>query len=415
MGRHSFLAGVAALGGFLFGFDTAVISGALRSLIDFFALEDRPAMQGWLVSSVVLGSIVGAALSGRLADRLGRKKTLAWAGIGFAASALGTFFCQGFAEFIALRLLAGVAVGLAAMVSPLYIAEISPERIRGRMMALNQLALTIGILVAYLSNEAIASWLHSSTGNAFWGLGSIEIWRLMLGAVLLPAIVFLVLLAGVPESPAAGRIAPGISIFSGLFRVPQRRSTLMVLYLAIISQLSGIDLVLHYGPLILERAGFSFAESLGGQLTFGVVLVIFTVLAMWKVDTLGRRPLLLVGNTGICLALAFAGYFFTGSGSSEQGLLVALAAFVAFFALSMGPIPWIVMAELFPTPVRGQGMALATLSLFGANWVIAQLFPLGLAWFGESVSFWILATLTLPTFYFVWKILPETKGRALVH
>src|SRR5690606_13778040 len=198
-----------------------------------------------------------------------------------------------------------------------------------------------------------------------------------------------------------------------LVRRPLRTTTFIALYLAIVSQLSGIDLVLHYGPLILERAGLSFGDSLGGQLTFGTVLVVFTLLAMWKVDTLGRRPLLFIGNAGILCSLVMIGYFFTDAAFSETGLLVAISCFVACFAFSMGPIPWIVMSEIFPAKVRGQAMALATFSLFGANWIIAQLFPISMEHLGESLTFWLLALITIPTFFFIWKVLPETKGKAL--
>lgn len=439
-----FVAAVAALGGFLFGFDTAVISGALSPLIQYFGLTSQPAFQGWLVSSVVLGSGVGALLSGYSADRFGRKSTLVLAGVFFLMSSVGSAVTNTFSLFICFRLMAGLAVGIAAMVSPLYIAEVAPVAIRGRMMVLNQFALTIGILVAYLSNNYVGSVVVNQAhalGGLFLG---VEIWRVMLGAAVIPSLVFLLLLVFVPESPRflmlkqqdteALKILQNLNgshvaqkevqlirmsiagkpiSIGDLFKPPLRATTFVALYLAIVSQLSGIDLVLHYGPLILERAGFSFVDSLGGQLVFGIVLVVFTLLAMWKVDTLGRRPLLFAGNAGICIALVLIGYFFTDTAFSETGLLVAISCFVACFAFSMGPIPWIVMAELFPTQIRGQAMALATFSLFGANWVIAQFFPVSMEYLGASATFWLLALITLPTFFFIWKILPETKGKVL--
>jgi len=440
----SFLACVAALGGFLFGFDTAVISGALSPLIQYFGLASQPTLQGWLVSSVVLGSVVGALLSGYLADWLGRKPTLVWVGVLFLVSSIGSAASDTFFVFSCFRLMAGLAVGTAAMVSPLYIAEVAPVAIRGRMVALNQFALTIGILIAYLSNNYIGNVLSSQAHAVESLFAGVEIWRIMLGTAAIPSLVFLLLLVFVPESPRflvlkqkdlaafdilrklngsqvakkevqliqSATAGMGISL-ADLFRPPFRTTTFIALYLAIVSQLSGIDLVLHYGPLILERAGFSFVDSLGGQLAFGVVLVLFTLLAMWKVDTVGRRPLLFIGNAGICCTLLLIGYFFTDATFSETGLLIAISCFVACFAFSMGPIPWIVMAELFPTKVRGQAMALATFSLFGANWVIAQLFPISMEHLGESLTFWLLALITLPTFFFIWKILPETKGKAL--
>ncbi len=439
-----FIALTAALGGFLFGFDTAVISGALSPLIRYFSLESQPLLQGWLVSSVVLGCVVGAAFSGYFADKMGRKYMLVWAGIFFLVSSLGAAMAEVFYLFIVFRLLAGLAVGIAAMVAPLYIAEVSPAAIRGRLVSLNQFALTVGVLVAYLSNDFIRT--QTETGSVFMGFSVLheESWRAMLGIAGIPSILFLLLIAAVPESPrflllrnrngaalniltringkaaaeaemASIREKPRVTGISArhLFGPSLRKVTFIALFLSAVSQLCGIDIVLHYGPLILERAGFSFGDSLGGQLVFGVVLVVFTLLAMWKVDTLGRRPLLFAGNLGIFISLLLMGYFFGAATSSESGLLIAVACFVASFAFSLGPIPWIIMSEIFPAEIRGQAMALATFVLFGVNWAIAQLFPLSIHSIGEQATFWILALLTLPTFLFVWKVLPETKGKTL--
>ena len=438
-----FLAVVAALGGFLFGFDTAVISGALSPLIRYYGLESQPLWQGWLVSSVVLGCVLGALASGLLADKSGRKGALIVTGILFLTSSLGAAFSTTFNIFIGFRLVAGVAVGIAAMVSPLYIAEVSPVAIRGRLVALNQFALTLGILIAYISNHLVDR-IYVQDGSLAGLVEATEIWRIMLGIAVIPSLLFLVLLLFVPESPRflalQGKEERAKSILSrlnddqtalvewytisqtlnakditlrNLFKPPLGKNTFIALYLAIFSQLSGIDLVLHYGPIILEKAGFSFADSLLGQLSFGIVLVLFTILALWKVDTLGRKPLLLLGNAGIFLMLILIGYFFREASFSEIGLLTAISAFVAFFAFSMGPIPWIVMSEIFPAKVRGQAMALATFSLFSANWLVAQLFPLGMEYWGGHRTFWLLALFTLPTFWLVWKIMPETKGKVL--
>lgn len=439
-----FIALVAALGGFLFGFDTAVISGALSPLIRYFSLESQPLLQGWLVSSVVLGCVIGAALSGYFADKLGRKYMLVWAGFFFLISSVGAAMAEAFYFFIAFRLVAGLAVGIAAMVAPLYIAEISPAPIRGRLVALNQFTLTIGVLVAYLSNDYIRSIAENGAGGLGLSVLHAEPWRAMIGVAGIPSAIFLMLILAVPESPrflvlrnkadaaldilvringkaTAHAEMAGISNIPSkkdisardLFRPALRKATFVALFLAVVSQLCGIDIVLHYGPLILERAGLSFGDSLGGQLIFGIVLVLFSLLAMWKVDTLGRKPLLLAGNTGIFISLLLIGYFFGAATRSESGLLIAVSCFVASFAFSLGPIPWIVMSEIFPSRIRGQAMALATFVLFGVNWVVAQLFPLSIHSIGEQTTFWILALLTLPTFIFIWKVLPETKGKTL--
>lgn len=198
-----------------------------------------------------------------------------------------------------------------------------------------------------------------------------------------------------------------------LFEPGLRKATFIALFLAIVSQLTGIDIVLHYGPIILERAGLSFGESLYGQIIIGTVLVLFTILAMWKVDTLGRRKLLFIGNTGIFLSLITMGYMFYTGNPSEIGLIVAISVFIASFAFSFGPIPWIIMSEIFPTKIRGRAMSMATLALFSINWFVAQMFPYMSATFGEHGTFWLLAILAIPTFFFIWKVLPETKGKSL--
>lgn len=431
----------AAIGGFLFGFDTAVISGALSSLIQFFHLEGSPSLQGWLVSSIILGSVVGAAGSGWLADRFGRKAALGIGAILFVISAAASAFASSFTIFILSRLLGGLAVGIAAMVAPLFISEISPPHIRGRLVSMYQFAVTLGVLVAYFSNNLLRQTQEYLSD--LFSVPTTEIWRLMLGSELIPSVLFLALLFFVPESPRflvmlnkkekAGNILEKISgpviaqkemkeitlalaseggSVSEMFAPGLRKASFIAIFLAIVSQFSGIDIVLHYGPLILERAGFSFGDSLHGQIIFGVVLVVFTMLAMWKVDALGRRKLLFIGNAGIFISLLAIGWFFYYS-SSSQGLIIAISVFIASFAFSLGPIPWIIMAEIFPTRIRGRAMAVATLALFGANWLIAQLFPYLAATIGEHGTFGLLAVLTLPTFWFVWKVLPETKGRTL--
>lgn len=440
-----FIALTAACGGFLFGFDTAVISGALSPLVRYFALEENPVLQGWIVSSVVLGSVIGAIVSGYLADHFGRKKTLVLTGILFLVSSAGAALSSSFSFFILFRLMCGVAVGVAAMASPLYLAEVSPARIRGRVVALNQLTLTVGVLLAYISNICIQKAMEADSVILGMNFSGIEEWRLMLGIAVLPSLAFLLLLAGVPESPrflaihahktdvalklltrvvgkqeaereieqiramSAEKILP----MSRLISHPFRTTTFIALFLAIVSQLSGIDIVLHYGPIILERSGMSFGDALASQLVFGVVLVIFTSVAMWKIDAWGRRPLLLIGNAGVFVALLFIGYFLVGENFSENGLLIAISCFVASFAVSLGPVPWIIMSEIFPSSIRGQAMALATFMLFGANWLVAQLFPVSVFHLGEKVTFWVLAVCAVPTFFFIWKVLPETKGKLL--
>lgn len=438
---------VASIGGFLFGFDTAVISGALSPLISYFNLEQDPVLQGWLVSSIILGSVFGAGFSGYLADRYGRKNILFFTAVLFLISAVGSSFVSSFTLFIAARFIGGIAVGIAAMVAPLYISEVSPPSIRGRMISAYQFAVTIGVLAAYFSNDYLRKLAHQTSLSDMaawqqWMLG--DLWRAMLASEIIPSLAFIILLFIVPESPrylmmrskekeakdilvkVSGEliaeretleIKQALSQEEGtvgqLFTRGLRKATFLALFLSVVSQFSGIDIVLHYGPVILERAGFSFGNSLYGQIIFGIVLVVFTVLAMWKVDQLGRKKLLLIGNAGIFLSLLAMGWFFYSPGLSQNALIISISFFIASFAFSLGPIPWIIMAEIFPTKIRGRAMAIATLALFGANWLVAQLFPLLSAVLGEHGTFWLLAVLTIPTFFVVGKILPETKGKSL--
>lgn len=439
---------VAAIGGFLFGFDTAVISGALSSLIKYFQLENSPVLQGWLVSSIILGSVFGAALSGWLADKFGRKNILIVTAFLFLVSAIGSSLASSFTIFIIFRFMGGLAVGIAAMVVPLYISEVSPPQIRGRMVSMYQFAVTFGVLAAYFSNDYLRKLGIEVTATpkpdsfVYWMLS--EIWRAMLGSEILPSLLFLILLFFVPESPrflmmrgsekrarlillrVSGEVVAHREIIEirealiketgsvkEMFMPGLRKATFIALFLSIVSQFSGIDIILHYGPVILERAGFTFGNSLYGQIIFGVVLVAFTVLAMWKVDTLGRRILLIIGNAGVFISLLVMGYLFASPAPSQTALIVAVSFFIASFAFSLGPIPWIIMSEIFPTKIRGRAMAIATLVLFAANWLIAQLFPLMSKILGEHGTFWLLAILTIPTFFFAWKVLPETKGKSL--
>lgn len=439
---------VAAIGGFLFGFDTAVISGALRSLITYFQVENSPVLQGWLVSSIILGSVFGAGLSGWLTDKFGRKNILILTAFLFLTSAIGSSIASSFTFFFFSRFIAGIAVGIAAMVVPLYISEVSPPRIRGRMVSMYQFAITFGVLAAYFSNDylrklAIEITATPKPGNViYWVLK--DIWRAMLSSEILPSLFFLASLFFVPESPRflmmrglekkaklillrvsgevvadreTNEIREALSKETGsvkeMFMPGLRKATFIALFLSIVSQFSGIDIILHYGPVILEKAGFTFGNSLYGQIIFGIVLVVFTVLAMWKVDAMGRRILLIIGNTGVFISLLVMGFLFASPAPSQTALIITISFFIASFAFSLGPIPWIIMSEIFPTKIRGRAMAIATLVLFAANWLIAQMFPLMSKILGEHGTFWLLAVLTIPTFYFAWKILPETKGRSL--
>ena len=439
---------VAALGRFLFGYDTAVVSGTNAFVKAQFQLG--PLMEGWIVSSALVGCVIGSGAAGWLSDRFGRKTVLVLSAFLFVFTSLGCAFAPGPQLLAMARLIGGLGVGVAGMVAPLYIAEISPPHIRGRMISVYQFAITIGILVAYFAN-ALFQHLHETplfetSGGLYHWMIVEEVWRGMFVSLLFPAGLFFVLALGVPESPrwltkqgeedralgilarvtgaAEARremaeiretIAHEAGDFRQLFRPGIRAALIMAVFLACAAQLSGINAVIYYGPKILETAGFKISNALGGQVILGIVNVLFTVLAMWQVDKMGRRPLLFVGNLGVFCSLVAIGAFFAQGVVGGYWLIAFLCTYLACFAFSLGPLPWVFMAEVFPTRVRGRAMSVAVLCLWAANTVVCQTFP----WLSDPANLgpartcWIYAAMVFPVFLFVWKFMPETKGRSL--
>ena len=423
---------ISALGGLLFGFDTAVISGTIAPVRDHFLLGVD--MEGWFVSSALVGCMIGVSLSGMASDAFGRKKVLLASAIFFLVSAVGSALAGLVSSLVFYRIIGGTGIGIASILSPLYIAELSPSKLRGRLVALYQLAITIGILSAYLSNAAIVQII---------GAESKETWRWMFGMEAAPALLFLFMLFYIPESPRwllsknkiekarvilnqylpAGEAADQIRFSeeeqlekSRFWDIMKNRSLLWLLLigalLASFSQLSGINAIIYYGPDILSNAGLTLSDSLGGQVTIGMVNVLFTFLAIWKIDAWGRKPLLLSGIIGVFLSLVMCGsYFFYGM---EQPFLIIIfiTAFIACFAFSYGPVTWIIISEIYPTKVRGTAMSIATLSLCLTNVLIAQVFPRMNAW-SEWGAFVVFAGITLVAFFFVRFFIPETKNKSL--
>lgn len=434
---------VAALGGFLFGFDTAVISGTVGLVKTDFKLD--AIQEGWFVSCALLGCIAGVSVSGKLSDAYGRKRVQILSAVLFLASAIGCTFSTTFATLIAFRLVGGLGIGVASMVSPLYISEFAPPRYRGTMVSLYQLALTIGIVIAYFSNAYLAS--HTSDYTASESLGPIlstQVWRGMLGLGAVPAAIFLLALLAVPESPrwlllqgkqqqartiltridgpvsaqreidaftAAGEEGQGD--LSDLFTPTYRRALWIGLLLPFLSQVCGINAVIYYGPRILEQAGFTLNNALGGQVTIGLVNVAFTFVAIFTVDKWGRKPLLYVGVGGAVLSLLIIGALFQMGVSSGPWILLFILAFIACFAFSFGPVCWVVVGEIFPNAIRGKAMALATLSLWIGNFLVGQLTPFLLEEVGSAWTFWLFALCCSPALWLTWKLIPETKGRSL--
>jgi SP family arabinose:H+ symporter-like MFS transporter len=434
---------VAALGGFLFGFDTAVISGTISLVKNDFGLDS--VSEGWFVSCALLGCIIGVSFSGKLSDRYGRKIVLIISAVLFLASAIGCMYSESFTVLIVFRLIGGLGIGVASMVSPLYISEFAPSRLRGMMVSLYQLALTIGIVLAYFSNAYLADHTSASYGSeGMTRIFSTEVWRAMLGLGALPAAIFLICLFLVPESPRwlllngqeqkASDILVKIdgpaaakheiqafrdqgddqdTSLKELFRPVYRKALWIGLLLPFLSQVCGINAVIYYGPRILEQAGFTLNSALGGQVTIGLVNVVFTFVAIFTVDKWGRRPLLFVGIGGAVASLIIIGALFALGITSGPWILLFILAFIACFAFSFGPVCWVVVGEIFPNAIRGKAMALATLSLWVGNFLVGQLTPVMLEGLGSSWTFWLFALCCSPALWLTWKLIPETKGRSL--
>lgn len=440
------LAIIASLGGFLFGYDTAVISGTINFVSTQFHLD--AVSTGWYVSSALVGCISGVAMAGVLSDKYGRKKVLILSALFFGVSAVGCTFAIGFNDLVLYRFIGGLGIGVASMVSPLYISELSPAHKRGRLVALYQFAITIGILCSYFSNAYLLKLSQSdtfaqSTGTVYQIMVS-EVWRIMLGTSAIPAILFLLLLQIVPESPRwltiqnretealtilhkivdteeaqkemkdiksnLARESGGLSIvFKGSFRLPM----LIGISLAFLTQISGINAIIYYGPGILEKAGLPIADALGSQVIIGLVNVLFTLIAIWKIDQLGRRPLLIAGVIGILSSLIIVGGLFYFNINNTYLLLTFILFFIACFAFSYGPVIWVLLSEIFPAKIRGQAMALATFSLWIGTALVGQLTPLLLEKLSPAGTFWLFALVTTPALYLSIKIIPETKGKSL--
>ncbi|MEZ2335071.1 sugar porter family MFS transporter [Mucilaginibacter sp. RCC_168] len=435
---------VAALGGFLFGFDTAVISGTVSLVKHNFNLN--AVSEGWFVSCALLGCIIGVSLSGKLSDKYGRKIVLIISAVLFLASALGCMLSGSFTTLIIFRLIGGLGIGVASMVSPLYISEFSPSRLRGMMVSLYQLALTIGIVLAYFSNAYLANHATDVFNNAdISKIFSAEVWRGMLGLGALPAGIFLICLFLVPESPRwlllKGQEQKAITVLTKidgtemaqkemdafkalnknneggsikeLFTPVYRRALWIGLLLPFLSQVCGINAVIYYGPRILEQAGFTLNNALGGQVTIGLVNVIFTFVAIFTIDIWGRRPLLFTGIGGAVISLLIIGTLFALGITTGPWILIFIITFISCFAFSFGPVCWVVVGEIFPNAIRGKAMALATLSLWIGNFLVGQLTPMLLEGLGSSWTFWLFALCCSPALWLTFKLIPETKGRSL--
>ena len=423
------LAFVASLGGFLFGYDTAVISGTISLVKARFALD--AVSEGWFVSSALVGCIIGVSFAGYLSDRFGRKPVMWLAAFLFMISALGCMLAGTHQTLIAYRLAGGIGVGVASLICPVYIAEIAPAGIRGRLVAFYQFSIALGILAAYFVNAGLLSLsvseVFNPTGFFNWIITD-EVWRSMFGSGMIPAGLFIILVLLVPESPRwlalqGQPLTPHHPVDSAqnsehistktIFKTGFGPVLLIGIALAMLQQLSGINAILYYGPRILENAGFSLSSALGGQVVIGAIMVVFTLLAIWKVDQWGRRTMLLIGATGALVSHTIIGILFYSGITQGVTMLVFILIFIACFAFSYGPVVWICLSEIFPNRIRGRAMAIATLMLWATNALLGQMVPLLLEKFNTAYTFWIFALFCIPTILLVWRLLPETRGKTL--
>jgi SP family sugar porter-like MFS transporter len=422
---------VTALGGLLFGFDISVISGTIPFLQDFFELNE--ALKGWVVSSALIGCIVGASFSGRLGDRFGRKKVLLVISILFGISAIGSGISNSIPTFILYRILGGVAVGGASVLAPMYIAEVSPAHLRGRMVSLNQLTIVIGISMAYFSNY----FLLATGENA---------WRWMFAAEAVPALFFFFALFIVPESPRwliarndDSRAREVLTRVAGTefatFEMNEikeslvgskKRGTLKQLFnkkyslilflgifLAVFQQWSGINVIFFYAPDIFAKANLGVDAALFQTTLIGVMNIVFTILAMRVIDKIGRKKLMLIASAGMAISYIIIGYLFMVGKTDGWLLLSLILVTIAFFAFGLGPTVWVVLSEIFPNKIRGAAMSVATFSLWIASYILTLTFPIFVQWFNTSNTFWIYAVICIIGFVVILKMLPETKGISL--
>lgn len=435
---------VATLGGLLFGYDTGVISGAIEPLTAKFALSDF--MKGWVSGCVLIGCAAGVLAVGALSDRWGRKAALYLAAVMFLLSAAGTALPHDIRVFVLFRILGGVGIGIASIATPMYIAEIAPAHLRGRLVAVNQIAIVCGLAATSFANYWIAGW-----GGEAWLVETG--WRWMFAAGILPAVLFGILLVPIPESPRwlmehgreteAGSILARVGggdfasaetghnreamrreagTWRELLSGPMRRPLLAGIALAVLQQVTGINVFLYFGASIFQRMSASTGVDAGllQQIIINGACVIFTVVAIATVDRWGRRPLMLVGAAGMGLSLLAMGVLAQHSAGAGSGMLALILLYIACFGLSVGPVTWVILAEIFPTAVRGRALGLAAFFLWLADYVVTQTFPMMdargswfVARFNHAFPFYLYAFFCAVLIIVMLALVPETKGRSL--
>ncbi len=439
---------VSALGGLLFGYDYVVIGGAKPFYEPFFGITESAFLQGWAMSCALIGCLGGSVLSGWLSDRFGRKKLLILSATLFIVASLGTGGAGSFVTFVVFRILGGIGIGLASNLSPMYIAEITPGSVRGRFVSLNQLTIVIGILAAQIINWRIAEPVPSgaTTSDILNSWNGQMGWRWMFYVCTIPAAFFFILMWFVPESPrwlaknannknnvlriltkvggkdfAESELKSisetlksenGISGFSMLKQSGMSKILVLGVVLAIFQQWCGINVIFNYAQEVFANAGYSVSDILFNIVITGSVNLIFTFIGIFTVDKFGRKVLMLIGAGGLAGMFGITGamYFFHLQGLP---LLIMVVAIIGCFAMSLGPVTWVVLSEIFPNRIRGFALSIATFALWAACFVLTYTFPLLNKLLNASGTFWLYGTICLFGFWFIMKKLPETKGKTL--
>jgi sugar porter (SP) family MFS transporter len=438
---------VSAMGGLLFGYDWVVIGGAKPFYERFFEIASAANLQAWAMSCALVGCIVGAVISGVVSDAFGRKRPLLVSALLFLIASVGTGLASNYSTFVIFRMLGGIGIGLASALSPMYIAEVAPSRWRGRLVSLNQMTIVIGILGAQLVNLMIADKVPNGASDAFiqasWN-GQMG-WRWMFLACAVPAIAFFILTFFVPESPRwlmkagkSDKAFPTLKRIGGeeyareemaniqatlddvsekvdfktLFKPAYKVILILGVFLAVFQQWCGINTVFNYAEEIFTAAGYGVSDTLFNIVITGSVNLIFTLVAMFTVDKWGRKKLMVFGSIGLAvdyLLLGSAFYF----GLKGIPVLVLVVTAIAIYAMSLAPIVWVILSEIFPNRVRGAAMALATFALWVACFILTYTFPLLNKSLGAAGTFWLYAGICLVGFIFILLKLPETKGKSL--
>jgi MFS transporter, SP family, arabinose:H+ symporter len=442
---------VASIGGFLFGYDTAVISGTVDQVALQFHLDDIT--KGWYVGCALVGSILGVVVAGSLSDKFGRKIVLIISAVLFSVSGLGCMIAANEVQLVIARILGGIGIGVASVVSPLYIAEISIPSFRGRLVSMYQLAITVGFLGAYLANYGLLQYSESllangETSGLYGKIFASEAWRAMLGMEAAPAVLFFVVLFFIPESPRwlivnksevkassilkkiYGEKEAGVQISNvkhliesetksdwRMLLQPGFRLALFIgVALAMLGQFMGVNAVLYYGPTIFKESGLSSGDSLFYQVLVGLVNMLTTVIALIIIDKVGRKQLVYWGVSGMIISLLLIGFYFSFAEKlniPHVFLLIFFLFYIFCCAISICAVIFVLLSEMYPVKVRGAAMSIAGLSLWIGTYLIGQLTPWMLTTFTPTGTFLLFAVMCVPYMLIVWKLLPETTGKSL--